>query len=97
MIKLLLVEDHKPVRQALYQGLEATGEVLIVAQASTAREAIAAVEASGTDASTLEVALMDVELRDPELGALAAERGRSRGRHSPRTPTIPRGLLLNPG
>ncbi len=71
MIKLLLVEDHKPVRQALYQGLEATGEVLIVAQASTAREAIAAVEASGSDANTLEVALMDVELRDPELGAVA--------------------------
>jgi DNA-binding NarL/FixJ family response regulator len=72
MIRLLLVEDHKPVRQALRQGLEASGEVQVVAEAGTAREAIAAVESSGTDASALEVALMDVELRDPELGAAAS-------------------------
>jgi DNA-binding NarL/FixJ family response regulator len=72
MIRLLLVEDHKPVRHALRQGLEATGEVQVVAEAGTAREAIAAVESSGTDATPLEVALMDVELRDSELGAAAA-------------------------
>ena len=72
MIRLLLVEDHKPVRHALRQGLEATGEVQVVAEAGTAREAIAAVESSGTDASPLDVALMDVELRDSELGAAAA-------------------------
>ena len=71
MIKLLLVEDHKSVRQALRQGLEATGEVEVVAEAATAREAIAAVEAYGSDVGALEVALMDVELRDPELGAAA--------------------------
>src|SRR5215472_6459483 len=75
MIRLLLVEDHKSVRQALREGLEATGEVQVVAEASTAREAIAAVEASGMESresSALDVALMDVELRDPELGASAA-------------------------
>src|SRR5579885_2763153 len=72
MIRLLLVEDHKSVRQALREGLEATGEVQVVAEAATAREAIAAVESSGADASAPEVALMDVELRDPELGAAAA-------------------------
>lgn len=68
MIRLLLVEDHKTVRQALKAGLEATGDVQIVAEAATAREAIAAAEA------TLEadVALMDVELRDPEQGAASA-------------------------
>lgn len=68
MIRLLLVEDHKTVRQALKAGLEATGEVRVVAEAATAREAIAAAEAT-PDA---DVALMDVELRDPELGAVAA-------------------------
>ena len=68
MIQLLLVEDHKTVRQALKAGLEATGEVRIVAEAATAREAIVAAEAT-PDA---DVALMDVELRDPDLGAAAA-------------------------
>ncbi|MGZ3639210.1 MAG: response regulator [Ktedonobacterales bacterium] len=72
VIRLLLVEDHKPVRQALREGLEATGEVRVVAEAAHAREAIAAVEGGGSDASGPEVALMDVELRDPELGAAAA-------------------------
>lgn len=71
VIRLLLVEDHKSVRQALREGLEATGEVRVVAEAATAREAIAAIEGSSADASGPEVALMDVELRDPELGAAA--------------------------
>jgi len=65
MIRLLLVEDHKTVRQALKAGLEATGEVQVVAEAATANEAIAAADAN----PEAEVALMDVELRDPELGA----------------------------
>jgi DNA-binding NarL/FixJ family response regulator len=68
MLRLLLVEDHLPVREALRVGLEATGEVTVVAEASTAREAIAA-GANGSDGTAPEVALMDVELRDPELGA----------------------------
>lgn len=67
-IRLLLVEDHKTVRQALKAGLEATGEVQVVAEAATAREAIAASEVT----PEAEVALMDVELRDPEVGAAAA-------------------------
>ena len=46
MIRLLLVEDHKTVRQALKAGLEATGEVQVVAEAATAREAIAAADAN---------------------------------------------------
>ena len=71
MIRVLLVEDHRPVRQALREGLEATSEVRVVAEASTAREAIALAEASGGEGGGPEVALMDVELRDPELGASA--------------------------
>lgn len=67
MLRLLLVEDHKPVREALREGLIATGEALVVAEAATAREAIAAAEAY----SDLDAALMDVELRDAELGARA--------------------------
>jgi DNA-binding NarL/FixJ family response regulator len=67
MIHLLLVEDHKPVREALREGLEATGAVQVVAEASTAREAIAEAEVH----ADADVALMDVELRDAELGASA--------------------------
>ena len=68
VMRLLLVEDHAPVRQALREGLEATGAVQVVAVAATAREAIARVDAGAPDAGP-EVALMDVELRDAELGA----------------------------
>ncbi len=71
MIRVLLVEDHANVRQALREGLEATGDVEVVGEAATAREAIAAVEALGNDHNAPEVALMDVELRDPALGAAA--------------------------
>nr|MBF6590559.1 response regulator transcription factor [Ktedonobacterales bacterium] len=67
MIRLLLVEDHRSVRQALREGLEATGEIRVVAEASTAREAIAAAEMT----ADVDAALMDVELRDAELGAAA--------------------------
>src|SRR5260370_8184281 len=74
VIRLLLVEDHKKVRQALREGLEATGEAQVIAEAATAREAIAAAESlagQGGDATGPEVALMDVELRDADLGAAA--------------------------
>jgi DNA-binding NarL/FixJ family response regulator len=70
VMRLLLVEDHAPVRQALREGLEATGAVQVVAVAATAREAIARVDAGVPDTGP-EVALMDVELRDAELGASA--------------------------
>ena len=66
-LQLLLVEDHTSVRQALREGLEATGAVQVVAEAATAREAIAAAE----QLSDLDVALMDVGLRDAERGARA--------------------------
>lgn len=69
VMRVLLVEDHAHVRSALREGLEATGEVRVVAEAATAREAIAA---AVDEAGQAEVALMDVELRDPALGAAAA-------------------------
>lgn len=67
VMQILLVEDHAHVRRALRMGLEATGEVKVVAEAATAREAVAAAENT-----TADVALMDVELRDPALGGTAA-------------------------
>jgi DNA-binding NarL/FixJ family response regulator len=67
VMQVLLVEDHDHVRKALRVGLEATGEVRVVAEANTARKAVAAAEDT-----TADVALMDVELRDPALGATAA-------------------------
>src|SRR5215831_18332779 len=67
MMRLLLVEDHAPVRRALREGLEATGDAQVIAEAATAREAIALAESNGE----IEVALMDVELRDPEVGRRA--------------------------
>ncbi|HEY7834281.1 MAG TPA: response regulator [Ktedonobacterales bacterium] len=69
VMRVLLVEDHAHVRGALREGLEATGEVRVVAEAATAREAVAA---AADDAAQAEVALMDVELRDAALGAAAA-------------------------
>src|SRR5690349_22655232 len=68
MMRVLLVEDHAPVRRALREGLEATGEAQVIAEAATAREAIALAEANGE----IEVALLDVELRDAEVGTEAA-------------------------
>jgi DNA-binding NarL/FixJ family response regulator len=67
VMRVLLVEDHAHVRRALREGLEATSEVKVVAEAATAREAVAA-----SENLAVEVALMDVELRDPALGATAA-------------------------
>jgi DNA-binding NarL/FixJ family response regulator len=68
VIRLLLVEDHSSVRRALREGLEATGEIRVVAEAATARDAIAAAETL----ADVDAALMDVELRDAEMGAAAA-------------------------
>ena len=68
VMRVLLVEDHAHVRRALREGLEGTGDVQVVAEAATAREAVAVAE----DTPEAEVALMDVELRDPALGATAA-------------------------
>jgi DNA-binding NarL/FixJ family response regulator len=62
-IKLLLVDDHGPLRRALHEGLEATGAVQVVGEAATGREAVA--RALELD---MDVILMDVQLRDPNAG-----------------------------
>ena len=62
-IKLLLVDDHGPLRRALHEGLEATGAAEVVGEAATGREAVT--RALELD---MDVVLMDVQLRDPKAG-----------------------------
>jgi DNA-binding NarL/FixJ family response regulator len=65
-LKLLLVDDHGPLRKALYEGLDATEEVRVVGEAATGREAVA--RALELD---IDVILMDVQLRDVQEGRRA--------------------------
>src|SRR4051794_10020815 len=62
-IKLLLVDDHGPLRRALHEGLEATGQVQVVGEAATGEGAIT--RALELD---MDVILMDVQLQDPLIG-----------------------------
>src|SRR5437763_13741741 len=62
-IKLLLVDDHGPLRRALREGLQATGAVQVLGEASTGREAVA--RALELDA---DVILTDVQLQDAHTG-----------------------------
>ncbi len=62
-IKLLLVDDHGPLRKALHEGLEATGAAQVVGEAATGREAVT--RALELD---MDVILMDVQLRDLKAG-----------------------------
>src|SRR2546421_10660409 len=59
IIKLLLVDDHGPLRNALREGLQATGAVLVIGEAATGREAVT--RALELD---MDVVLMDVQLHD---------------------------------
>ncbi|GHO86193.1 response regulator transcription factor [Dictyobacter formicarum] len=65
-LKVLLVDDHGPLRKALYEGLESTREVHVLGEAATGREAVT--RALELDA---DVILMDVQLRDPKEGRRA--------------------------
>src|SRR2546423_15043096 len=62
-IKILLVDDHGPLRKALREGLQATGSVQVVGEAATGREAVA--RALELD---MDVILMDVQLQDRQAG-----------------------------
>ena len=65
-IKVLLVDDHGPLRRALKEGLQAAGPVIVVGEAATGREAVArALELE------MDVILMDVQLQDPQAGRRA--------------------------
>src|SRR2546429_832402 len=86
IIKLLLVDDHGPLRNALREGLQATGAVLVIGEAATGREAVT--RALELD---MDVVLMDVQLHDEKaarnalsgVGAAVAIR-----RERPRLPVV---------
>jgi len=59
IIKLLLVDDHRPLRKALREGLQATGMVQVLGEAATGQEAVA--QALELD---VDVILMDVQLQN---------------------------------
>src|SRR5260370_18861068 len=66
IIKVLLVDDHGPLRMALREGLQATGSVQVLGEASTGQEAIT--RALELD---IDVILMDVQLQDAQVGRRA--------------------------
>jgi DNA-binding NarL/FixJ family response regulator len=66
IIKVLLVDDHGPLRMALREGLQATGSVQVLGEASTGQEAIT--KALELD---IDVILMDVQLQDAQAGRKA--------------------------
>ncbi len=66
IIKLLLVDDHGPLRKALKEGLQATGTVQVLGEAATGQEALARALELDIDAI-----LMDVQLQDPQMGKKA--------------------------
>src|SRR5438445_13898915 len=86
ILKVLLVDDHGPLRKALREGLQATGAVQVLGEASTGREAVA--RALELDA---DVILMDVQLQDARAGRKALS-GVSAAvairRERPRTPVV---------
>jgi len=65
-MKLLLVDDHGPLRKALREGLQATGAVQVLGEAATGREALARALELDVD-----VILMDVQLQDSQAGRKA--------------------------
>src|ERR1700716_4255529 len=72
LLKVMLVEDHEVVREGLRMVLESTGDIAVVAEATTAREAITnAVKARP------EVIVMDVRLLEGSNGIEATREIRS--------------------
>src|SRR5262245_22303947 len=58
-LRVMLVDDHEVVRNGLRMMLEATGDVRIVAEAGTVREAVAQAERTKPDAIVMDVRLTD--------------------------------------
>src|SRR5258707_1128461 len=66
VIKLLLVDDHGPLRKAMREGLQATGAVQVLGEAAVGQEALA--QAVDLD---IDVILMDVQLQASQPGRKA--------------------------
>jgi DNA-binding NarL/FixJ family response regulator len=84
MLNLLLVEDNDRLRPALRQGLEATGEVRVVAACASGEEAVKTCQAF-EDLAGSNVILMDVQLAGEMNGIEAAVAIR---REHPRMPVV---------
>jgi DNA-binding NarL/FixJ family response regulator len=58
-LRVMLVDDHEVVRNGLRQMLEATGDVRIVAEAGSVRDAVAEAERTKPDTIVMDVRLTD--------------------------------------
>jgi two-component system response regulator DevR len=72
LLKVMLVEDHEVVREGLRMVLESSGDIVVVAEATTAREAIANAVRARPD-----VIVMDVRLLEGSNGIEATREIRS--------------------
>jgi DNA-binding NarL/FixJ family response regulator len=71
MIKLLLVDDHGPLRKALREGLQATGAVQVLGEASTGQEAVARALELDVDVILMDVQLQNIQDRQTGRKALS--------------------------
>ncbi|WP_413543003.1 response regulator transcription factor [Citricoccus nitrophenolicus] len=77
-LRILLVDDHPVVRAGLRAVLESAGRLVVVDEASTAAEALAAVDRLQSTDGGPDVVVMDIELGEGPSGIEATERlGRS--------------------
>jgi len=58
-LKVMLVEDHEVVREGLRMVLESTGDITVVAEASTASEAVANAAKARPDVIVMDVRLLE--------------------------------------
>lgn len=72
-LRILLVDDHPVVRAGLRAVLESAGRLQVVAEASTAAEALAAVERLQGRGDGPDVVVMDIELGPGPSGIEATE------------------------
>src|SRR2546421_11296834 len=70
-IKLLLVDDHGPLRRALREGLQATGAVQVLGEAATGREAVARALELDVDVILMDVQLQDIQNRQTARRAMS--------------------------
>ena len=70
LLKVMLAEDHEVVREGLRMVLESTGDIAVVAEATTAREAIANAVKTRPD-----VIVMDVRLLEGSNGNFSRDGG----------------------
>ena len=71
IMKLLLVDDHGPLRRALREGLQATGAVQVPGEAATGEEALARALELDVDVILMDVQLQNIQDRQAGRKALS--------------------------